>query len=169
MHGYTSRLIQITTQCFILHIRYRRRECEVSLKPLSVKTLCTTVSGQLIQGEEVSIQYGAYRLKQVKHKNTVLFAERRIMNWNQIVPYFPLVLVTEWPYSPDELPQQVTLIRVRSSEEAFWKFVNDYRDQFRLPVVAVTGTSGKTTTTEMLKNIVTPNQKATATQLSTNP
>lgn len=168
MYGYTSRLIQITTQCFILHIPYRRKECEVSLKPLSVKTLSTIVSGQLIHGEEVSVQYGAYRLKQVKHKNTVLFTEKRIMNWQQIEPYFPIVLVTEWPYSLGELPQQVTLIRVQSSEEAFWKFVNNYRDRFRLPVVAITGTSGKTTTTEMIKHILTPYKKVTATQLSTN-
>ncbi|WP_431028583.1 Mur ligase family protein [Lysinibacillus sp. LZ02] len=138
------------------------------MKPLSVKQLCTIISGELVQGEEVIIQYGAYRLKQVKHKNTVLFIEKRIVRWEELATYFPLVLVTELSYSFRELPQQVTLIQVKRSEEAFWKFINYYRNQFQLPVVAITGTAGKTTTKEMVKHILTPYKKVTATQLSTN-
>ncbi|MFF5996852.1 UDP-N-acetylmuramoyl-tripeptide--D-alanyl-D-alanine ligase [Lysinibacillus sp. KU-BSD001] len=138
------------------------------MKPLSVKQLCTIISGELVQGEEVIIQYGAYRLKQVKHKNTVLFIEKRIVKWKELATYFPIVLVTELSYGFRELPQQVTVIRVKRSEEAFWKFINYYRHQFQLPVVAITGTAGKTTTKEMVKHILTPYKKVTATQLSTN-
>ena len=138
------------------------------MKPLSVEALCKVILGEFVQGEKVAIHYGAYRLKQVKHKNTVLFIKNRIVNWEEISIYFPLVLVTEWHYRPHELPKQVTLIRVERSEEAFWKFINYYRDQFHLPIVAITGTAGKTTTKEMIKHILSYNKKVTATQLSTN-
>ncbi|MER2127113.1 UDP-N-acetylmuramoyl-tripeptide--D-alanyl-D-alanine ligase [Solibacillus sp.] len=138
------------------------------MKPISVKTLCTIISGQHTHGPAVQIGHGAYRLRQVKHPNTVLFIEKRIMNWTNLVSFFPLVLVTEWPYQTKELPSGVTIINVNHSEEALWKFIRFYRAQFQLPVVAITGTAGKTTTKEMIKHIVTPYKKVTATQFSTN-
>ncbi len=39
----------------------------MDMKPLSVKNLTAITTGELVQGsDEVLIQYGAYRLKQVK-------------------------------------------------------------------------------------------------------
>lgn len=49
---------------------------------------------------------------------------------------------------------EVTVIAVPKVWEAFWKFVAFYREQFRIPVIGVTGTSGKTTTKEMLAAIL---------------
>ena len=138
------------------------------MKPISVEALCKIVSGEIIHGSSFWIQYGAYRLKQVKHKNTVLFIEKHIMNWTELSHYFPLVLVTEWHYSAQELPNEVTVIQVGSSEAALWEFVHYYRNQFQLPIVAITGTAGKTTTKEMIKHIMSHYKKVTATQLSTN-
>ena len=43
-----------------------------------------------------------------------------------------------------------------------------YRDQFHIPIVAITGTSGKTTTKEMIKHILSADRKVTATTLSGN-
>lgn len=140
----------------------------MSMKPISADRLSTIVSGKITHGPSVNIHYGAYRLKQVKHKNTVLFIEKRILSWGELKPFFPLVLVTEWKYSAHELPSQVTVIEVEESEEAFWKFTYFYRNQFQLPVVAITGTAGKTTTKEMTKHILSSYMKVTATQLSTN-
>ena len=138
------------------------------MKPILTETLSTIVSGKITHGTSVGIQYGAYRLKQVKQKNTVLFIEKRIMNWTELAQHFPLVLVTEWHYGAHELPGEVTVIEVESSEEALWKFIRYYRNQFQLPIVAITGTSGKTTTKEMIKHITSHYKKITATQLSTN-
>lgn len=138
------------------------------MKPISVETLCTIIDGKHIHGSSIGIHYGAYRLKQVKQRNTVLFIEKRIMNWAKLAPCFPLVLVTEWHYHTKELPNEVTVIQVEHSEEALWKFVDFYRQQFQLPVVAITGTAGKTTTKEMIKHILMRYKKVTATQLSAN-
>ncbi|UZM97133.1 Mur ligase family protein [Lysinibacillus sp. MHQ-1] len=37
--------------------------------------------------------------------------------------------------------------------QAYWTFIEYYRGLFHIPVVALTGTCGKTTTKEMLKHI----------------
>lgn len=105
------------------------------------------------------IQYGAYRLKQVKNSNTALFTSKRIINWKKLEPFTPLVLVTDWPYRQKEIPKGVITIKVANVEEAYWKFVHFYRYQFQIPVVAITGTSGKTTTKEMIKHILSFEKK----------
>lgn len=138
------------------------------MDPLSTTRLSTIVSGQIAHGQTVNIHYGAYRLKQIKQKNTVLFIEQHIVNWTEIERFFPIVLVTEWSYSVHEIPKQVTVIQVTNSREALWKFIHHYRSQFQLPVIAVTGTAGKTTTKEMIKHTLSHYKKITATQLSTN-
>lgn len=138
------------------------------MKPLSAKALSTIVSGTIVHGQSINIHYGAYRLKQIKQKNTVLFIEQHIVNWTELERFFPIVLVTEWLYSTQELPPQVTVIQVTNSDEAFWEFIHYYRNQFQLPIIAITGTAGKTTTKEMIKHILSHYKKVTATQLSTN-
>ena len=138
------------------------------MDPLSASRLSTIVSGQIVHGQTVDIHYGAYRLKQIKQKNTVLFIEQHIVNWTEIERFFPIVLVTEWSYSVHEIPPQVTVIQVNNSQEALWEFIHYYRSQFELPVITITGTAGKTTTKEMIKHILSYYKKITATQLSTN-
>ena len=66
----------------------------------------------------MDIHHGAYRIKQIKQKNTALFIEGHVVNWKELAPFFPIILVTEWRYSKYELPPQVTVIQVTSSFEA---------------------------------------------------
>lgn len=139
------------------------------MKPISVKNLTAIIAGQMVQGsDEVLIQYGAYRLKQVKKTNTVLFTDKRIVDWKNLEAFSPLVLVTNWPYRQNEIPKYVISIKVANTDEAYWKFVHFYRSQFTIPIIAITGTSGKTTTKEMIKHILSAEKKVAATILSSN-
>ncbi|MGE7839897.1 Mur ligase family protein [Lysinibacillus sp. NPDC093712] len=139
------------------------------MKPLSVKNLTAITAGKLLQGsDEVLIQYGAYRLKQVKKPYTALFTNKRIINWKSLESLSPLVLVTDRLYSQHEIPQKVIIIQVENADEAYWKFVHYYRSQFEIPVIAITGTSGKTTTKEMIKHILSAEKEVAATTLSSN-
>lgn len=139
------------------------------MKPLSVKNLTGIIAGKMVQGsEEVLIQYGAYRLKQVKKSNTALFTNKRIVDWKSLEPLSPIILVTDWPYSKNEIPGYVITIKVADADEAYWKFVHFYRSQFNIPIIAITGTSGKTSTKEMIKHILSAEKKVTATTLSSN-
>ncbi|WP_391206845.1 Mur ligase family protein [Psychrobacillus sp. L4] len=139
------------------------------MKPHTVGSIRAIVLGELVHGSnEVEILHGAYRIKQIKHKNTILFTSKRIINWKGLKVYFPLVLATDRKYSSEEIPEDLTIIQVSNSEEAYWKFVKYYRSLFQLPVVAITGTSGKTTTKEIIKHILSPDKNITSTNLTSN-
>ena len=139
------------------------------MRPLSVNQLLTVIGGELEQGsKEILIRYGAYRLKQIKEANTVLFLNRRLINWDRIKDFSPIIVVTEWNYRLNDVPKNVVLIKVDNLQTAYWRFVYFYREQFNLPVIAITGTSGKTTTKEIIKHILSEDKKVIATHLSTN-
>ncbi|MFO1446347.1 UDP-N-acetylmuramoyl-tripeptide--D-alanyl-D-alanine ligase [Bacillus sp. Bva_UNVM-123] len=139
------------------------------MKPLLVRQIRTIIAGNLIQGsDDAVVHYGAYRLKQIKHPNTVFFSKKVIFNWEKLHPYFPLILVTEQAFSPNDQLSNLIVIKVNNVEEAFWKFVKYYRSLFQIPVIAITGTSGKTTTKEMIRHILSFDKNITATNSTNN-
>lgn len=152
-----------------MHIINYERSVISTMKPHTVGEIRAVISGDLIHGsDEVIIHYGAYRLKQIKNPNTILFTNKRIIGWEKLEDFFPLVLATDRSYSQGELPDNLTVIQVDNFEEAYWKFVHYYRSQFQIPIVAITGTAGKTTTKEMIKHILSSNKKVTSTNLTNN-
>lgn len=153
-----------------IHMMLNERSVAFTMKPLSVRLIRTILDGELILGsDDLIIHYGAYRLKQVKNPNTLLFSRKKIVNWERLKEFFPLVLVTDQALSNSEqLEGQVTVIKVKNTEAAYWKFINYYRELFQIPVVAITGTSGKTTTKEMIKHILSIDKNVAATNSSNN-
>ncbi|WP_066074386.1 Mur ligase family protein [Neobacillus soli] len=139
------------------------------MKPLSVECIRTIFSGDLIQGsDDVIIHFGAYRLKQIKNQNTILFLRSKVVNLKKLEVYFPLVLVTDQTISRSEQFKNLTIIMVKDVEEAYWKFVKYYRSLFHIPVVAITGTAGKTTTKDMISHILSAKKTITATNSTNN-
>ena len=133
----------------------RERSETLAMKPLTVKQLRIAINGELIQGsDDVIIRHGAYRIKQVKMQNTVLFSRTKIVNWKNLKEFFPTVLITHQEISQSEQVENLTVIKVDDTEKAYRKFVDYYRSLFHLPIVAITGTSGKTTTKEMIRHIL---------------
>ena len=55
---------------------------------------------------------------------------------------------------PDELPPNVPLVFVPDTTRALGRLAGWHRSKFELPVVAVTGSNGKTTTTELIAAIL---------------
>ena len=53
-------------------------------------------------------------------------------------------------------------------EEAYWKFIHYYRNLFQIPVIGVTGTCGKTTTKEMITQILEQDYNVDSTWMSMN-
>ncbi|KXH79763.1 UDP-N-acetylmuramoyl-tripeptide--D-alanyl-D-alanine ligase [Sporosarcina sp. HYO08] len=139
------------------------------MRPLTVKCIRNIIAGRLVQGsDEVIVQYGAYRLKQIKHPNTILFSNKKIINWKGLKDFFPLILVTDQEVALPGDPEDLTIIHVLNLEQAYWEFVHYYRDLFRIPIIAITGTSGKTTTKEMIKHILAAQKKVAATTNTSN-
>ncbi|MDW7671278.1 MAG: UDP-N-acetylmuramoyl-tripeptide--D-alanyl-D-alanine ligase [Bacillota bacterium] len=55
---------------------------------------------------------------------------------------------------PESLPETMAVIQVKDCLEALQRLAKMYRDQFRLPVIAVTGSNGKTTTKDMIAAVL---------------
>lgn len=139
------------------------------MKPLLVRQIRTIIAGKLIQGsDDVIVRYGAYRLKQIKNQQTIFFSKKVIFDWNSLKAFFPLVLVTDQDYTPNRQLEHLTVIKVDDVDVAYWQFVKAYRSQFQLPVIAITGTSGKTTTKEMIRHILSKDKNITATNSTNN-
>ncbi|MBD7985916.1 UDP-N-acetylmuramoyl-tripeptide--D-alanyl-D-alanine ligase [Sporosarcina sp. Sa2YVA2] len=125
-----------------------------------VKILTTGYIRQLLQGtltqgsDEMIIKHGAYRLKQVRHQHTILFVKRKIVNWDTLKPYFPIVIVSDKPIELKTDMQNVTIIKVDDLDASYWRFIHAYRAMIDIPVIAVTGTSGKTTTKEIIYHLL---------------
>ncbi|WP_026694589.1 Mur ligase family protein [Peribacillus kribbensis] len=141
------------------------------MKPMIVSEILPIIDGQLTIGsEKIEILYGAYRLKQIKRSNTIFFLRKsvKLVDLNKLNKYAPLVIVTEHFYDNVEDENLLAIIKVNDIEAAFWKFIRFYRNQFQIPIVAVTGTSGKTTTKEMIKHILRSKLNVQATGFSNN-
>ncbi|WP_432358925.1 Mur ligase family protein [Sporosarcina sp. UB5] len=139
------------------------------MKPLTTGYIRNIISGKLIHGkDDLLIHHGAYRLKQVRHPHTILFLKRNIVRWDRLKPYFPLAIVTEREMEITGLTEGLTIIKVDNLQESYWEFINNYRASINIPVIAVTGTAGKTTTKEMIRHLLSFSRKVAHTNSTNN-
>lgn len=144
---------------------------------MNVQNISVTVIRKLLQAELVSgsehwlvkhaIYYNRHDLTQ---KNSLLFVNRsETINWEEIDKKGPSLVISDKPLQ--ELKQALantTVLRVKSTLQAYWKFIEYYRGLFDIPVVALTGTCGKTTTKEMIKHIASKDWNVQASISSKN-
>ncbi|MGN7386542.1 Mur ligase family protein [Sporosarcina sp. SAFN-015] len=139
------------------------------MKPLTTGYIRKIISGKLMHGrDDLLIQHGAYRLKQVRHTHTILFLSRKIVRWERLQPFYPIAIVTDRDLEVSGRTEDVTVIKVENLEESYWKFINNYRASINIPVIAVTGTSGKTTTKEMIRHLLSFSRKVAHTNSTNN-
>jgi UDP-N-acetylmuramoyl-tripeptide--D-alanyl-D-alanine ligase len=142
----------------------------VNMKSLPLKIIVEMISGKIEQGKDNlninDIVTGTKRLKQ----GTLLFdLHHHKYNHLNIYPKSGSnAIVTDRPAYFIGHAENITIIRVAEITEAYWKFVDFYRNIFKIPVIGVTGTCGKTTTKEMIKHILAGTFKVSATYKSYN-
>lgn len=140
------------------------------MKSFSAKDISKIVNGKITQGsDETLVKTAAYYVEHVNSENILLFL-RVVDNVNSeaIAQYIPCVIVTDKKLESLKSIKECTIIKVDNIELAFWAFVYYYRNLFNIPVIAVTGTCGKSTTKEMILQILKPNWKVEGTDLSAN-
>lgn len=77
-------------------------------------------------------------------------------------------VITDQPTLINQKYLQIYSINVTDVDDAYKQFVNFYRNLFPIPVVAITGTCGKTTTKEIIKQVLEKKYKISATMYSKN-
>ncbi|MFJ7666873.1 UDP-N-acetylmuramoyl-tripeptide--D-alanyl-D-alanine ligase [Lysinibacillus sp. NPDC097195] len=142
-----------------------------------MQSISVTVIRKLLQAEFVSgseqwlvkhaIYYNRHDLTQ---KNSLMFVNRsEIINWEEIDKKGPSLVISDKPlHELKHALANTTVIRVKSTLQAYWKFIEYYRGLFDIPVVALTGTCGKTTTKEMIKHIASKDWNVQASISSKN-
>jgi UDP-N-acetylmuramoyl-tripeptide--D-alanyl-D-alanine ligase len=115
------------------------------------------LQGELISGSENwSVKHAIYYNRHdLTQSHTLMFVSKNDeINWQEINRMGPsLVLSNKSTTELKNALENTTVIQVKSIVQAYWKFIEYYRGLFQIPVVALTGTCGKTTTKEMIKHI----------------
>jgi UDP-N-acetylmuramoyl-tripeptide--D-alanyl-D-alanine ligase len=125
------------------------------VKKLRLKDILPHIKGEVVQGKITEeIQHVTVDPADIR-QHTLYFDLSAPYKWKSLPVKESVVIVTESPsrFIP-YVNGRITIVSVRRTEHAYWKFVRFYRSLFQIPVIGVTGTSGKTTTTEMLKAIL---------------
>ncbi|MGE8205245.1 Mur ligase family protein [Heyndrickxia sp. NPDC080065] len=142
------------------------------MQPLLVRDIRKLLQGELICGSELwkvreAIYYHRHDLTK---KHTLMFVSRSdSINWNEINKKGPSLVISDKPHSElNKALPNTTVIKVRSLVQAYWKFIEYYRNLFQIPVVTITGTCGKTTTKEMIKHILSKDRNVHASESSKN-
>lgn len=140
------------------------------MKSLPLKMIVETMNGEIEQGTDNLIIHDLVtRTKKIK-QGTLLFDLHydKYINPNICQKDFPYAIATDRPANFVGLTENITIIRVAEIRDAYWRFIDFYRNLFKIPVIGVTGTCGKTTTKEMIKHILAGTYNVNATYKSLN-
>jgi len=142
------------------------------MKPIAVNDIRKVLGGKIITGSVNWKVEDAVYYKKHDHtrRNSLLFASKRdAINWVAIDKKGPSLVITDKSSIDlkDVLPN-TTVIQVTSLVQAYWKFINYYRNQFQIPVATITGTCGKTTTKDMIRHMLSAIWKVHASISSKN-
>ncbi|WLR43128.1 UDP-N-acetylmuramoyl-tripeptide--D-alanyl-D-alanine ligase [Bacillus carboniphilus] len=142
------------------------------MEPLFVHHLCKLFNGRILFGnDDWSIHHAIFHKRhKLEHTHTMIFLGRRQkIYWGHISKFTPCLVVTDKKEEDiKKFYPGVTIIQVNNLVHAHWKFTNYYRNLFQIPVVAITGTCGKSTTKEMIKHILQKDHHVQATESSKN-
>lgn len=140
------------------------------MKAIHLQEIIKAIDGKLIKGRMDIIIKDAVRYFNNIRNNTLYLNiySQKITNASLLKKYKSVVIVTDKIDQFEKIDQEFTLIQVNDISEAYWKFIEYYRSLLNIPIMAITGTCGKTTTREMIKHILSKkyNVKATIDNLN---
>jgi len=123
----------------------------------------------MLGSDDLLIKNVTYYLQKMKKHNMLLFLRSNWnVDWDIIRSCVPCAVITDEDFSDLQGIDGCTIILVEDIEIAYWQFVDYYRSLFQIPVVAVTGTCGKTTTKDMILHVLKNEFKVHGTNASAN-
>ncbi|WP_064092778.1 UDP-N-acetylmuramoyl-tripeptide--D-alanyl-D-alanine ligase [Rossellomorea aquimaris] len=128
------------------------------MKPLHLKKIIEVVEGELVFGtDDIYVEDAIiYHLHRLKQKNSLLFLDRRKeFQFEDVKSYEPVVIITDARSMKEEYKNALAVVEVKNIRTAVLTFARFYRGLFQIPIIAITGTNGKTTTKDMVAHILT--------------
>jgi UDP-N-acetylmuramoyl-tripeptide--D-alanyl-D-alanine ligase len=140
------------------------------VKSLSLNEILQQIGGERLHGSgNPVIRHVMTRSKKEIEDYTLVFhLDRERIRGRYWQDNESIVIVSDSPEQCTDLGEHIVLIKVNAVKEAYWKFVDYYRNLFNLPVIGITGTCGKTSTKEMIKQILREDFHVKATWKSMN-
>jgi UDP-N-acetylmuramoyl-tripeptide--D-alanyl-D-alanine ligase len=140
------------------------------VKSLLFSEIQEQIGGHILHGEgNPAIHNVMTRSKKEIEDHTLVFhLSRDLIRGRYWRDHRSVVIITDEPEQCSDLGEGILLVEVKHVEEAYWKFVDYYRGLFQIPVIGVTGTCGKTTAKEMMKQILRQDRKVRSTWMSMN-
>lgn len=135
------------------------------MKALNLQSIVERINGKVIKGDkEIIIKDVVRYFKNIKN-NTLYLDIRKSKSFDAdlLIKYHAVAIVTEEPEKFSKIEGNFTLVHVKNIKDAYWKYVEYYRSLFPIPIVAVTGTCGKTTTCHMIRHILSKKYKVNST------
>jgi UDP-N-acetylmuramoyl-tripeptide--D-alanyl-D-alanine ligase len=128
------------------------------MKTISLGTFSKITEGRLLSGNSSAlvnaVNFGKPKYLKQHH---VYFYTRKI-NWSKqldaIKRIRPLAVVLPSGITSHSIPSTVGVIRVTDAYTAFWKIAKWNWNQMSVKVIGITGSAGKSTTTEMVASIL---------------
>ncbi|MBT2686842.1 hypothetical protein J7I93_01455 [Bacillus sp. ISL-47] len=123
------------------------------MKAIPLDEIVKIINGTIVSGQgNPSINNIEYDPLKVKSGNGTLFFHFNPKRGLHHLRKINAVIVTE---KPGTAKNGNIVIKVDHVREAYWSLMSHYRSLFKIPVVGITGTSGKTTTKEMITQVLT--------------
>lgn len=134
------------------------------MKKLILSEICKVLRIERNASYDTEISQVSNDIKNIG-ENTLVFhlnkqVELDIANFSK---YSTCYVITDQPNLKDPRINSDHFFHVIDVFESYQTFTNYYRNLFKIPVVAITGTCGKTTTKEMIKQILESKYKVAAT------
>lgn len=138
------------------------------MRPLQLEEILPHIGGILIkEGTLTGIKKVITNPKKLKD-GALLFCLGSVKNLEKDHSFPPCTIVSERVKNLRNLSGDVTIVKVKKIKKAYEDFLSYYRSLFSIPVIAITGTYGKTTTKEMIKHILSDQYKVKATKRNYN-
>lgn len=139
------------------------------MKHLHLNQLLPVLGGKVIHGNGSQVIKNAAKYgEHVITDHSLVFIIKKGKTLPLPTKVSSITVVTSAPRLLQHVSSDTTIVYVPDVKKAYYQFITFYRKLFTLPVIGVTGTSGKTTTKEMISWILSEKQKVVSTYLSHN-
>jgi UDP-N-acetylmuramoyl-tripeptide--D-alanyl-D-alanine ligase len=134
------------------------------VKSLNLNEILPCINGVVIRNGPPPVLEKVITQKKKLQNGSLFFCLDRNLNETDFHKAFPpCVIISDRVGKLKNIKGDVTIVKVNNIKGAYRSFLQFYRSLFDIPVIAITGTSGKTTTKEMIRHILSSRYKVKAT------